>query len=39
MDKLFPGLRKKMENEKQGVLAEVIESGTIQEGDKIIPLD
>ena len=39
MDKIFPGLRKKMGNEKQGVLAEVIESGIIQEGDKIIPLD
>ena len=39
MDKISSGLRKKMENEKQGVLAEVIESGIIQEGDKIIPLD
>ena len=39
MDKIFPGLRKKMEHEKQGVLAEVIESGIIQEGNKIIPLD
>ena len=39
MDEIFPGLRKKMENEKQGVLAEVIQSGIIQEGDEIIPLD
>ncbi len=39
MDKISPGLRKKMENEKQGVLAEVIQSGIIQEGDEIIPLD
>ena len=39
MDKISPGLRKNMEGEKQGVLAEVIQSGIIQEGDKIIPLD
>ncbi len=35
MDRVCRGLRKLMENDKQGVLARVIRSGTIRVGDRI----
>ena len=38
MDALAPGLRERMENGRQGVLAQVVESGTIRVGDEITPL-
>lgn len=39
MDALFPGLRKLMEDGRQGVLAEVIRSGVVRVGDAIRPAD
>lgn len=39
MDELTFGLRKNMEDGKQGVLAEIIQTGTIYKGESIIPLD
>ena len=36
MDRICRGLRKLMEHDKQGVLARVIQSGTIRVGDLII---
>ena len=38
MDALCQGLRKLMENDRQGVMAEVVRSGTIRVGDRIRPL-
>lgn len=38
MDRICGGLRKLMENKKQGVLAQVIRSGVIRTGDSIHPL-
>jgi MOSC domain-containing protein YiiM len=38
MDKICEGLRNLMENARQGVMAEVIQSGTIRIGDAIRPL-
>ena len=38
MDAVCRGLRKLMENERQGVLAQVVKSGTIRVGDGIKPL-
>jgi MOSC domain-containing protein YiiM len=38
MDRICQGLRKLMENQKQGVLAEVVRGGTIRVGDAIAPL-
>ncbi|MEP6662144.1 MAG: MOSC domain-containing protein [Verrucomicrobiota bacterium] len=35
MDKIFPGLRKLMEKNRQGVLSQVIASGIISVGDEI----
>ena len=35
MDEICPGLRDLMENDRQGVMAEVVQSGTIQVGDAI----
>ncbi len=35
MDRLMPGLRKLMEDDRQGVLAQVVASGTIRVGDEI----
>jgi MOSC domain-containing protein YiiM len=35
MDRVKPGLRTLMENDRQGVLAQVISSGTIRAGDEI----
>ncbi len=35
MDRLAPGLRALMENDRQGVLAQVVTSGTIRPGDPI----
>jgi MOSC domain-containing protein YiiM len=39
MDRVMPGLRALMENERQGVLAQVVGSGTIRVGDEIRVLD
>ena len=38
MDRICAGLRALMENDKQGVLAQVIRSGTIRVGDAVRPL-
>ena len=38
MDRICMGLRELMENSKQGVLAQVIRSGTIRIGDAVRPL-
>ena len=38
MDKICQGLRNLMENARQGVMAEVVQSGTIRVGDAIRPL-
>jgi MOSC domain-containing protein YiiM len=35
MDAICPGLRERMENKRQGVLAQVIQSGKISVGDEI----
>ena len=35
MDRVMPGLRALMENDRQGVLAQVVASGTIRVGDEI----
>lgn len=35
MDRVMPGLRALMENDRQGVLAQVIGSGSIRVGDEI----
>ncbi len=35
MDELAPGLRERMENGRQGVMAQVVESGEIRVGDAI----
>lgn len=39
MDELAPGLRDRMENGRQGMLAQVLTSGTIRTGDSIEPID
>lgn len=39
MDRLCVGLRALMENNKQGVLAQVVRSGTIRVGDVIAPVN
>ena len=38
MDALCPGLRESMKNQRQGVVAEVIQSGLIRVGDLILPI-
>ena len=38
MDRICPGLRALMEDNRQGVLAQVLRSGTIRIGDGIKPL-
>ena len=38
MEALAAGLRERMENGRQGMLAQVVESGTIRVGDSIAPL-
>lgn len=38
MDKLCQGLRERMENNRQGVMAEVIRSGSVRVGDSVIPI-
>ena len=38
MDKICQGLRKLMENGRQGVMAEVVQSGTVHVGDPIRPV-
>ncbi len=38
MDALHNGLRALMENSRQGVLAQVVQSGVIRVGDEIVPL-
>ena len=38
MDDLVPGLRRRMENGCQGVMAQVVKSGEIHLGDEITPL-
>jgi len=39
MDEIAPGLRERMTNDKQGVLAVVVQSGTIKNGDAIQPIN
>ena len=39
MDELIVGLRARMEEERQGMLAQVISSGIIRAGDPILPVD
>jgi MOSC domain-containing protein YiiM len=39
MDKLIEGLRARMEEDRQGMLAQVVRSGTIRVGDSIHPVD
>ena len=39
MDKVTPGLRERMMDNKQGVLARVVQSGAIKIGDAIQPID
>ena len=39
MDKIALGLRERMTNDKQGVLAVVVQSGTIKNGDAIQPIN
>ena len=38
MDLLAPGLRKRMMDGQQGILAEVVQSGIVRAGDNITPL-
>ena len=38
MEKLAQGLRERMENGRQGVMAQVVETGEIRVGDDIAPL-
>lgn len=38
MDRIAPGLRKMMDNGKQGVLAQVLKSGKVRVGDEIVLL-
>ena len=39
MDEIAPGLRERMTNDKQGVLAVIVQSGTIKNGDAIQPIN
>ena len=39
MDEIAPGLRERMTYDKQGVLAVVVQSGTIKNGDAIQPIN
>jgi len=39
MDKITPGLRQRMMDNKQGVLAKIVQSGVIKIGDAIQPID
>ena len=39
MDEIAPGLRERMTNDKQGVLAVIVQSGTIKNGDAIQPVN
>ena len=39
MDELIVGLRARMEEERQGILAQVISGGIIRAGDPILPVD
>ena len=39
MDEIAPGLRERMTNDKQGILAVVVQSGTIKNGDVIQPIN
>ena len=39
MDEIAPGLRERMTNDKQGILAVVVQSGTIKNGDVIQPIE
>jgi len=39
MDEIAPGLRERMTNDKQGVLAVVVQPGTIKNGDAIQPIN
>ena len=39
MDAISQGLRERMMNQRQGVLAEVLRSGTIRAGDRIVMRD
>ena len=38
MDAVCPGLRARMENQRQGVLAQVVKSGCVRIGDAIVPV-
>jgi len=38
MDRICQGLRELMGNGRQGVMAQVIRSGTVRIGDAIVPL-
>jgi len=38
MDRIVPGLRRSMENDRQGVIAQVVRSGSVRVGDEISPL-
>ena len=38
MDAICMGLRARMENDRQGVLAEIVQSGTVRVGDTLQPL-
>lgn len=39
MERIAPGLRALMQNSQQGLLAQVLQSGSIKPGDKIIPIE
>lgn len=39
MDEIAPGLRERMTNDRQGILAVVVQSGTIKNGDVIQPIE
>ena len=39
MDELIEGLRERMEEDRQGMLAQVVRSGIIRVGDSIYPVD
>jgi len=39
MDELIEGMRARMEEDRQGMLAQVVRSGTIRIGDSIHPVD